>query len=350
MLGIFLNGASLEVEECPFVGKAVLERCRPARFALPPGRDEPPYLFCGNGACRDCNLLIEGLPDLPSCRLPLSAGLSLRTREADGSDNALSLAVGEVEHDAPLSCEVIVVGAGPAGLAAARAAVSLGSEVVVLEARAVQVEGVLGATPAVAIEGKLFCYREGVRRPVAAGAIVIATGASEHIATFPGSTLPGVLPADLVERYLEREFLPGQRFLVSVTGERGKTLAARLTQLGAVQVKQAPPGTELVAIRGRLRVEAARLAPVSREEGEIEVSVDTVVVAGPKLPSLGLARALGCRTRYDPVLGGDCADVKREGASSVPGVFIAGDAAGPGSEEDWARAGRASARWAPRRQ
>jgi NADPH-dependent 2,4-dienoyl-CoA reductase/sulfur reductase-like enzyme len=349
---VFLNGQSLELDCTGFAGRRVLERFQPDSRL--PGPEEPPYLFCGNGACRDCNVLIEGLPDLPTCRLPLCPGLSLRTRDADGAENALSLGVGETLEEAPLRCQIAVVGAGRAGREAARAAREKGAEVVLFEARQMNEEGVLGATPAVAIEGSLFCYTEGMRRPVAADAVVIATGAFELVPPFAGSTLPGVFPADLVERYLGLGHLPGSRFLVSAAGERGASLCARLLARGAREARTLPEGFELVGVLGGAKVEAARLVAASLErreemEGTVEVEVDTVIVAGQRLPSLGLARALGCSLRYHAALGGDCADLDQNGASSVPGVFIAGDAAWPGSLEaaraSGERAGIAAALW-----
>jgi thioredoxin reductase len=68
--------------------------------------------------------------------------------------------------------------------------------------------------------------------------------------------------------------------------------------------------------------------------------VDTVVFEGARVPSLGLARALGCETYYDPRLKGDRAKVSAQGNTTIPGVFLAGDVLAPGTEEDARRSGR----------
>ena len=355
MSRFFLNGEELAADESiEFAGAAIMKHFRRGSEVPSPG--ELPYLFCGNGSCRDCNVLVEGLPDLPCCRFPLCPDMSIRTTESAGEENALSRNLDPPRLEAHRHASIVVVGAGPAGLEAARAARDAGiKDVDVLEARLVSLPAVRSPEPTMVLDGKLFCLRDGARVPLKWEALVIATGSFDRVHSFPGSTLPGVLPMDLTERFVERGFLPGSRFLLCGGAERAGRLGERLDRLGAERVSLLGQEMILSSARGELRVSGARLVAANPEkralpEGEVDVDVDTVVVEGVKAPSLGLAHALGCATYYDPDLRGDRARVFAQGSTTIPGVFLAGDVLAPGTEEEARRSGRvageAAARWA----
>lgn len=322
---------------------AALLRCLDAAAQLP-GPGEPPFLFCGNGACRDCNTLVDGLPDLPSCRIPVVPGLSLRTAEADGTENALSRvwSAGTIERGAPLTGDVLVVGAGPAGLAAAGAARDAGAvDVLILEARFQSDEAVTSPAPVLPADGGLHGLMEGSFRLLRFGSVVLATGAFVPLPAFPGSTLPGVMPIDLAERYVAHGSFPGARVLVTGSGPREERLGRELLALGVSEVTVLPASSLLVSISGGAWVQSATIVSrrVEERSRSRDLKVDAVVVSGRPVPSLGLARALGCRLVYDRSLPGDRAEVAEDGASSVEGVFLAGDAVRPGSAEEAAQSG-----------
>ncbi len=355
MSRFFLNGEELTADESiEFAGAAVMKQFRRGSKVPPPG--ELPYLFCGNGSCRDCNVLVEGLPDLPCCRFPLCPDLSLRTTESSGEENALSRIVAPPRLDAsPRHTSIVVVGAGPAGLEAARAVRDAGiNDADVLEARLMSLPAVRSPEPAIVLDGELFCLRDGALVPLKWKALVIATGAFDRVHSFPGSTLPGVLPMDLTERFAERSFLPGSRFLLCGGAERAGRLGECLEQLGAARVIVASQEMILASARGGLRVSGASLVASDPDKralpgGEVDVDVDTLVVEGARAPSLGLVRALGCETYYDPQLKRDGAKVSAQGSTTIPGVFLAGDVLGPANEDQARKSGRlagvAAARW-----
>lgn len=168
--------------------------------------------------------------------------------------------------------ELIVVGAGPAGLCAAIEAAAKGLEVVVFdenskpggqlfkqihkffgskehrakergfrigeklleEATALGVQVVLNATVmgifenrqlSVMIDGTVVHYR--------ANSIIMATGASENTLPFPGWTLPGVIGAGAAQTMMNLHgVMPGKRVLMVGSGNVGLVVGYQLLQAG----------------------------------------------------------------------------------------------------------------------
>jgi D-hydroxyproline dehydrogenase subunit alpha len=176
--------------------------------------------------------------------------------------------------------ELAVIGAGPAGLAAAAEAAGLGLPVVLVDAYALpggqyyrQTPPELGATAApdgygpqllAAAErgdvrllagtsvwglfpeagaeasrkegGHLLCLYgpAGVPRRLRAQAVVLAPGAYDFPFPFPGWTLPGVMTAGAALSMVKHQhLLPGHRFLLSGTGPLQLVLARHLLEAGA---------------------------------------------------------------------------------------------------------------------
>jgi len=172
---IFFNGRAILLESPGrFAGAALLAAS--GRSENLPGPYAPPYLFCGNGACRDCDLHVDGIDDVASCVLPLTPRMSFRPGEGAGEENALSrnlrgLERGEKE---PSSCAIVIVGGGLAGSAALEAARSLGIEASVFDTRSDR--GL--ARPVSVRQGRLAVAEDGFVREVRAAAVVLASGGS----------------------------------------------------------------------------------------------------------------------------------------------------------------------------
>lgn len=298
----FFEGKELPFEGPTFVGAQLLGRDDGARI---PGPEEPPYLFCSNGSCRDCNLLVDGFSDLPACRVPLVPGMSLRSGEGAGEENALSRQLGRVPAGDPVVSEVLVVGAGVSGRSAAEESRRRDVETVVVDARSGEQEFVRSRCPAGIAGGKLFLHEEGRRREVRARAIVLANGARDATPRFPGATLAGVLPRDLLSRYLALGHLPGRSFLV-----------------------EGDPSS-IQSVSGRARVEWVKIS------GGREFEVDLVFARSGREPALDLAKALGCRTVFDRSLGYERLVVEDGVRTSIPSVFACGDVAAL-HDETWA--------------
>ncbi len=177
VIPIFFNGREILLEpRGRFAGAALLEASGKGENLPAPG--EPPYLFCGNGSCRDCNLHVDGVDDVASCQLPLAPGMSFRPGEGAGEENALSRHLSGLDRGEkdPLEIEMAIVGAGPAGSAAFAAARSFGVESVVFDTRA---DRAALPRPVRAREGRLLAAEDGILREVRARAVILATGARE---------------------------------------------------------------------------------------------------------------------------------------------------------------------------
>jgi len=168
--------------------------------------------------------------------------------------------------------ELAVVGAGPAGLAAAAEAAELGLSVTLIDAFDLpggqyykQTPPALGDTAApdnysgqllAAVDGDavrllagtsawglfyeddshLLCLYgpPGTPRRLKARAVILAPGAYDRPVPFPGWTLPGVMTAGAALNLVKHQHvLPGRRFLLSGTGPLQLVLARHLLEAGA---------------------------------------------------------------------------------------------------------------------
>lgn len=284
-----------------------------------------------------------------------------------------------------IRADVAIVGAGPAGIAAAIHAAGAGKQVVVLDAAPLPggqiwrhmersalpavarhwlehfdrcgARMLSGATVFDAEPGRLGAEWQGRGMRVEADAIILATGAQELFLPFPGWTLPGVFGVGGAQALLKSGMnLRGKRVAVAGTGPLLLPVAAALARAGAdlrMVAEQAPPeavrrfAASLWRTPGRLLQAAAYRAafPVVRYRwgtwvqrvdaaaGELRVTyttgrsawiepVDLLCSASGLTPSLELARLIGCDVRDGRV---EVDDGQRTG---LPSVFAAGEPTG----------------------
>ena len=277
---------------------------------------------------------------------------------------------------------VVVVGGGPAGLAAADAAAQAGADVVLVDS-----EPRLGgqyhrgteqhADPRVrhlphstvwATEGRRLHVRTGpadsphrTGQVLDADAVVLATGAHDHVVPFPGWDLPGVYTAGAAQTLAKAQGVAvGERVVVSGTGPFLLPVATSLVKITRVVALLEANGlggwarhpwaaagklgelagyapllprvrtrTAVVAAHGEDRVTAVTVARLNpdwsiREDTRRRIAADAVCVGHGFTPRLDLAVSIGCH------LVNGFVRVDATGATSVPGVYAAGEITGIG--------------------
>ncbi|SFL14863.1 NAD(P)/FAD-dependent oxidoreductase [Rhodanobacter glycinis] len=285
--------------------------------------------------------------------------------------------------------DVLVVGAGPAGLAAAQAAASHGRRVGVIDAQArpggqvwrhdIAKPPTRAAQAAIAaidhvelLAGHTVIASEGhtLRTESAHGAhdleysaLILATGARELLLPFPGWTLPGVTGAGGLQALVKQGWpITGKRVIVAGSGPLLLAAADSLRTHGAQLLgihEQAPARTmaaftaqlwrwperamQALGLRARLASVPYRFgshvrAAFGREtleaveivgpHGVQRVACDHLAVGYGLVPDTGLARLLGCALQDGAVHPG--VRVDSFGRTSVTHVFAAGEACGIG--------------------
>jgi thioredoxin reductase len=273
---ITVNGESVEAAPGQTVAAVLLTNGRSSwrttRFA---GR--PRGVFCGIGACYDCLVVVNGIPDIRACQRTIAEGDAITTQQ--GAVLPEPTEVHRTPTSSPRVADVVVVGAGPAGIAAALAAADAGAEVLLIDtARAVGGQfnrqpaeefrvrpGLLqhgwkafvakrdrlAAHPRIThlAETSVWAFEQGqklwVQRGPADGvgrevfaveakAVVLATGAYDRVLPFPGWDLPGVYSAGAAQALAKgQQVAVGKRVLVAGTGPFLLPVAESLVGVGA---------------------------------------------------------------------------------------------------------------------
>ncbi|MGE0153818.1 MAG: FAD-dependent oxidoreductase [Reyranellaceae bacterium] len=229
-------------------------------------------VFCGMGVCSECVVEVDGRENFRACMLPVRDGMVIRKGPAlasgfpDLPERATPRSGGKVRTP-----EVLIVGGGPAGLSAAKAAASAGAEVVLLDERAhlggqyfkqvltqrraaapgddqarrgarliheVEALGVTVLSEAIAWGGfaprQIAAVVAGEPTVFEPQQLILAPGAFERGVPMPGWTLPGYMTTGAAQTLLRSyRVLAGKRFLVAGNGPLNLQLAAELLQAGA---------------------------------------------------------------------------------------------------------------------
>ncbi|WP_308169748.1 2Fe-2S iron-sulfur cluster-binding protein [Acrocarpospora catenulata] len=281
----------------------------------------------------------------------VASGLAGRGRLADRPDPA--------RYDGMYAhCEVLVVGGGPAGLAAAEEAARSGVRVILADERTpaappgvrllprTTVIGYYDDNYLIAVErrSEAGTARERLWR-IRAGHVVLATGAHERSIAFAGNDLPGVMLAGAARTYLTRYgVLPGRRAVVFTTNDSAYLAAEDLARAGVeiaaiVDVRPTPAPTDIEVISGNFVTEARGDGEVSSVlVGSRELEADLLLVSGGWNPVVHLFGQSGGTLRYDDDL-----------AALVPGespqaVTVAGAARGVFGHADCVQDGIRAAR------
>lgn len=187
-----------------------------------------------------------------------------------------------------------------------------------------------------------------------ANSIIIATGASENALPFEGWTLPGVIGAGAAQTMMNLHHeMPGHKILMIGSGNVGLVVSYQLIQAGCQVVglvdalpriggygvhaaKVARTGVPFYTSHTIIKAEGTDCVTgaVIAEVGpgfkvipgtEKYVDVDTICLAVGLTPMSNLARMAGCKMVNH---GGSVPECDEFGATSIPGLFAAGDVSG----------------------
>lgn len=386
---IELDGHQLPAREGEPVAAALLAHgekvfSRSAKYHRPRGP------FCLSGGCSHCLMRVDGVPNVPTCRVPVKPGLRLERQNAfpDASIDLLSATDWafpswfnhhEFLAGIPLADKVLtavarklsglgllpdqvpppreaalreqvslaVVGAGAAGLAAARGLQERGVPYALFE-RAAEVGGRLtsgpeprsvGWTPPAealrlrslvvglfADQGQPFLavVREGRLELVAFRRLLLTTGGHPTLPTFENNDLPGIFASRAVSSLIRQHgVLPGQRLAVVGDAQEARELAALIASVGGEPVAV---GAEPLKAHGVNEVHALT---VKQDGAEQKVACDAVALCAPVSPAFELARAGGARVVWDPRARLFVVEADDQGRTASPSVFVAGELRGP---------------------
>jgi sarcosine oxidase, subunit alpha len=384
-------------------------------------------LFCGTGECTSCFMRVDGVPNVRACQVACREGLWLEDQNAWPSAQRDVLAAADLAFPGYLDAhssfirptflkpvftrvirgmagfgriprqpveqrfdhrvletDVLVVGAGPAGLMAAEEAAQAGRRVLMLER-----EARLGGRVAWMRDAEASSWLEARRdvleslgvevlartrllgvyedaalvaaSPTAlislkASSVVLATGSRDAYLPFAGSDRAGVMLASAAHRMLAEDgVVCGRRPIIVGATAQGLSLAADLEAAGVEVDAVYDAAAEGQASRrvlwdhrpvralGRRRLKKVEFATTT---GGHRVEGDVLVLAQARAARSELAQQAGCALEWRPG-SGFVAVADASGSTGVKGVWAAGSMAG---SRDWKesaamgqRAGRSAA-------
>ncbi len=233
----------------------------------------PQGIFCANGQCSQCLVLADGVP-VKACITPVQPGMDVRSLDGLPSLKTDDLPL-EFRREIPqIETEVLIVGGGPAGLAAA---IELGAEKVRCllcddkaslggkltlqthnffgsvrdcyagqrgfdigarlekEARATGTIDFWTGSPVLGVfhDGVVGVLHQGRFTLVKPARMLVAAGAREKVLAFAGADLPGVYGAGAFQTLVNRDLIrPSQRLFVVGGGNVGLIVAYQALQAG----------------------------------------------------------------------------------------------------------------------
>jgi len=389
-------------------------------LARSPKYHRPRGFFCLDGHCASCLMRVDGRPNQRACRLPVRQDLRCERQNAFPSADVDVLAAADwlfpegMDHhtmmtgtragnalflklvhemggsgtlpDAPATvraahvervADLCIVGGGPAGLSAARAAAEAapGRKILLFDdqaelggsllaeprglarateladaARAAGADLTAGAAavgfyPEDGASGVLAVVAGERLLRVSARRFLYATGAYDQNLPFPDNDRPGVVSARacgrLVFRWGVRPVAAKRRVIVLAGAPYAATLARGLEAAGvACEIIDLARETVVMA-RGARKIRGLDL----EAGGDRRTAAgDMVAVATLPAPASELPRQHGVPVAFDPARGGFAAVAGDDGATTAPGVFAAGDVTGHVGPEAAARAGARAGR------
>ncbi len=244
----------------------------------------PQGIFCANGQCSQCNVIANNIP-VKACMTPLKEGMIIEScnglPELPPRDNPVEVGDPEI-----IDTEVLVIGAGPAGLSATKILGDYGLNVILVDdkdhlggklvlqthkffgsqedvyagKRGIEIAEILGTSVmelktvdvwlnstviAVFSDGIVGILKNNVEYAlVKPKYLLVATGAREKMLVFPGNTLPGVYGAGAFQTLVNRDLVKSATKIFIVGGGNVGLIAgyhAIQAEIGVVGLVEALP-------------------------------------------------------------------------------------------------------------
>ncbi len=220
--------------------------------------DSPQGMFCANGQCSQCNVIVNSIP-VKACMTPLESGMIIEScnglPELPAIDNPVNVGDSDI-----LDTEVLVIGAGPAGLSATKILGENNINVILVDdksnlggklvlqthkffgsqedvyagTRGIDIakilDNIVQKLPTVDVWLNSVCLAVfsdglvGILKDnnsyvlIKPNYILVATGAREKMLVFPGNTLPGVYGAGAFQTLVNRDLIKAAETIFIVGG------------------------------------------------------------------------------------------------------------------------------------
>ena len=246
-------------------------------FGAHPEDGSPQGIFCANGQCAQCLVVADGLP-VKACMHRVTEGMQVHKLMNLPVLPDVELGSVDVADIQELTTDLLVIGAGPAGLGAAIEAADAGLRVLVVDdkttpggklllqthtffgsvdecyagTRGLDIGSILtleaGSRPGITLlmntmavgvygDGKVGIIEDGVYKLVRPRSLLVAAGAREKALAFPGCDLPGVYGAGAFQTLLNRDFVvPSSRLFIIGGGNVGIIAGYHALQAGITVV------------------------------------------------------------------------------------------------------------------
>ena len=338
--------------------------------------------WCLRGACDGCLARVDGIPNVMTCMHPVRGGERVESQNVTGPPDADLLGVTDwlfpngIDHHHLLTAvpgaarvltsvaahvaglgtlpdptvaprdvnvgrpAVVVVGAGPAGLAVASALEKRGIELVLIDDGPMD-GGSLMALGADICESFMRAHpvssSQWLRQSTAAGvfdgqvlvigseatwllrprALVLATGAQDPGPAFAGNDLPGVMAARAVAKLAANGIAIGKQIVVAGQGVYADAVKRLLGPHASIEHVEL---SQVQAASGRTRVQSVEL------QGASVLPADALAVEAPRSPCHELVVQAGGRVKFDPARG--YVPVADSHGRVAPAVWVTGECAG----------------------